>query len=194
MKKFIKENFVLVVGLTLPLFLIVFFFLATVVPKAMSTPPQYEMIFTTVGYQYQASPDFSLDFTVKDKRIMVKAKKLDEKNRQYNLKRLMTYNPATEVMREISVDVDKLGEVASNAAIVLDETKDILIDPSSISPDGYKLERMQGGRGFMMGMFGGGYKNGNYRLKKGGIAFKVIDNESNSSYNQNKLLGWVVKK
>ena len=46
MKKFVKENLVLVVGLTLPLMLVLLFFVATLIPKAMGTPPQYEMLFT----------------------------------------------------------------------------------------------------------------------------------------------------
>jgi len=36
MKNWIKENLVLVVGLTLPLLLIVLFFVATVIPKAFA--------------------------------------------------------------------------------------------------------------------------------------------------------------
>ena len=41
LKNFIKENFVLVVGLALPVLLVVLFFVASVLPKSMAVPPQY---------------------------------------------------------------------------------------------------------------------------------------------------------
>ena len=75
MKNWIKENLVLAIGLTLPLLLIVLFFVASVLPKSMGKPPQYEMLFSTMKYEYQKSPDYVLDFKVKDKKIMVSAKK-----------------------------------------------------------------------------------------------------------------------
>jgi hypothetical protein len=79
MKNFIKENLVLVIGLTLPLLIILLFFVATVIPKSMGTPSQYEMLFTTMKYDYQNKPDYLLDFSVKDKHFMVKVKKNDGK-------------------------------------------------------------------------------------------------------------------
>jgi hypothetical protein len=84
MKNWIKENLVLVVGLTLPLLLIVLFFVATVIPKAFGTPPQYEMLFTSMRYDYQKQPEYALDFSVKNRQLMVTAKKGDEKNPVYN--------------------------------------------------------------------------------------------------------------
>lgn len=47
MKKFIKENFVLVLGLTLPLLLVLLFFVVIVLPKLFVMPPQHEMAYTT---------------------------------------------------------------------------------------------------------------------------------------------------
>lgn len=64
-KNFVKENLVLLIGLILPLLLIVLFFVATVIPKSMATPPQYEMLFTVVKYDYQNASDFLLNYSVK---------------------------------------------------------------------------------------------------------------------------------
>ena len=62
MKNFIKENLVLVIGLALPVLLVVLFFVATVIPKAYNTPPQYEVLFSVVNYNYQNRPDFDMSF------------------------------------------------------------------------------------------------------------------------------------
>lgn len=193
MKNFIKENLVLAIGLTLPLLLIVLFFVATVIPKSMATPPQYEMLFTTVHYDYQNASDYQFDFSVKDQQLMVKAKKSDEKNRNYNTKKLMAYDGKTETVREINFDTAKAG--AANGVVVLDETKTMRVDTASTSPDGYVLEGPNyGGGGLVGGMFGGGYRNSAYRLKKGSVAYKVPNAQQNYYYNQMQFVGWVVKK
>ncbi len=195
MKNFIKENLVLVVGLTLPILLILLFFVATVIPKSMGVPPQYEMLFTTVKYEYQNQPDYVLDFMVKNKQLMVKAKKNNEKDRNYNSKKLMAYDGKTETVREISLDVAKIGEAAINSEIVLEETKNMTIDTAAVSPDRYVLEGPNyGGSGLLGGLFGGGYRNSGYRLKKGSIGYKVPNAQQDYYYNQVQFVGWIAKK
>ncbi|MDP3679178.1 MAG: hypothetical protein Q8R23_08870 [Methylotenera sp.] len=195
MKNFIKQNLVLVTGLTLPLLLIVLFFMATVIPKAMGTPPQYEMLFTTTRYDYQNPPDYLLDFAVKNQQLTVKARKSENKDRNYNAKILMAYDGKTETVREISIDIAKTAEAAINGEVVLAETKNMTIDTSSLSPDGYTLDGPSyGGGGMMMGMFGGGYRNSGFRLKKGGAGYQIPNTQQNYYYNQVQFIGWVVKK
>lgn len=195
MKKFIKDNFVLVVGLALPILLIVFFFIATVIPKSMATPPQYEMIFTTVDYRHQNTADYSVDYLIKDKHIMVKAKWRDDKHRSYNSEKLMAYNGKTNTVREIEVDVDAIGLNATYNAIILDITKHLKINTKRMAPDGYHFEHTRYGSGGLLGgLFGGSRHNRDHRLKKGVVAYAIPDNEANYYYRQVKFLGWVVKK
>jgi len=195
MKNFIKENLVLVIGLTLPLLLIVLFFVATVIPKAMGTPPQYEMLFTAIRYDYQNNPDYSLEFAVKNQQLTVKAKKNDSKDRGYNVKRLMAYDGKTESVREIAIDITKTVGGAAGNEVVLDETKNMLIDSSSVSPDGYTLDGPNYGSGGLMGgLFGGGYRNSGFRLKKGSVGYKIPNTQQNYYYNQVQFIGWVIKK
>ena len=107
MKNWIKENLVLVIGLALPILLIVLFFVATVIPKMVSTPPKYEVLFSVQDYGYQNKPDYTIDFNVKNNQLMVKAKKTDGKDNYYNSKKLMAYDAKNEVMREISIDTSQ---------------------------------------------------------------------------------------
>jgi hypothetical protein len=194
MKNWIKENLVLAIGLTLPLLLIVLFFVASVLPKAMGTPPQYEMLYSTTKYEYQKSPDYMVDFKVKDKKIMVSSKKLDDKNNNGNSTKLMAYDGKTETVREIAIDNAKTGAAAVNGEILLDETKDLTIDTNPTSPDGYVLEGPNySGGGLVGGMFGGGYRNGGYRLKKGAVGYKLPNLQPDYYYNNIQFLGWIVK-
>jgi hypothetical protein len=49
-KSFFKENFVLVVGLALPVLLILGFMLASSLPQVLSDPPKYDLVFSTTDY------------------------------------------------------------------------------------------------------------------------------------------------
>ena len=192
MKNFIKENLVLVIGLALPVLLIVLFFVATVIPKAYNTPPQYEMLFSVVNYNYQNRPDFDMSFSVKNQQLMVKPKKIEGKDNYNNTKKLMAYDGKTETMREIAIDDSKLSD---GATMVLAETQSMTIDAATISPDGYVLEGPNyNGNGLVGGLFGGGYRNQGYRLKKGSIGYKISNQQGNYYYDQMQFIGWVVKK
>ena len=196
MKNFIKENLVLVVGLTLPLLLIVLFFVATVIPKAFGMPPQYEMLFTTTRYEYQDPTEYSLDFVVKDQKLIVKAHKNNNKDqRGYNSKLLMAYDGKTETVREINVDLAKAANAAGANEAVLEETGSWTIDSSRVSPDGYTLDgpNYRDG-GLVGGIFGGGYQNNGMRLKKGSVGYKIPDTQGIYYYNQMHFIGWVIKK
>jgi len=190
-KNWIKENLVLAVGLALPLLLILLFFLATVLPKSLGTPPQYEMLFTTVKYDYQNKPDVVLSFNVKNKALMVTTKKSDDKNNA-NFTKLMAYDAKTETLREIAIDTSNLTD---GVEVPVEEIKNAAIDTSGVSPDGYTLEGPNyGGSGLVGGLFGGGYRNSGYRLKKGSVGYKVPNQQPDYYYNQLQFVGWMIKK
>src|SRR4051812_3610471 len=108
-RNFIKENFVLLVGLTLPVLLVALFFLASVVPKSLTPPPQYEMLFTTIRYDYQDRRDYNVDFMVKDGVLKAHVTKITNSTPQYPVngpkKTLMAYDGKTQTVREIPYDI-----------------------------------------------------------------------------------------
>ena len=48
--KFIRENLVLVIGLTVPVLLMAGFMAVSALPDRLSDPPQYDLVFTTNEY------------------------------------------------------------------------------------------------------------------------------------------------
>ncbi len=194
MKNWMKENLVLVVGLTLPLLLIVLFFVATVIPKAFGTPPQYEMLFTSMRYDYQNQLEYSVDYAVKDQHLMLKAKKRDDKNPAYNSKALFVYDGKTESVREVTVDLAKTANSTSGEYVLLEETKTWVVDSGAISPDGYRLEGPHYNSGGLVGGLFGFNEYYTFRLKKGSIGYKVPNFQPNYYYSQPQFIGWVIKK
>jgi hypothetical protein len=194
MKNWIKENLVLVIGLALPVLLIVLFFVATVIPKMNSTPPQYEVLFSVPDYNYQSKPDYIIDFKVKNNQLMIKVKKADDKDNYYQNKKLMAYDAKTEVMREISIDNSKF---SNDTELLLEETKNMTLSADMLAPDGYRLENQHNNNnGLIGGLFGGGGRNSGYRLKKGNVGYKINAQQNSNYYYYDQLhfIGWVIKK
>lgn len=195
MKSFIKENLVLVVGLTFPLLLILIFFVSAVIPKLMSPPPQYEVLFTTRSYGYQDSVDYIVDFAVKNQKLVVKVKKREAKDISYDSNRLMVYDAKTDTVREIAIDAPQALAAAVDGVAVPYETKNMVVDAAVVSPDGYILDSPSyGGGGLMGGLFGGGNRDSGFRLKKGNIGYKIPHTQQHYYYNQVQFIGWVIKK
>jgi hypothetical protein len=66
-KSFFKENFVLMVGLALPVLLIVGFMLASNLPQVLSDPPRYDLVFSPTDYPPNATNiPVSVRLVVKD--------------------------------------------------------------------------------------------------------------------------------
>jgi hypothetical protein len=94
--------------------------------------------------------------------------------------------------REITIDASKF---VDGAEVIVEETKNFSIDTAVISPDGYVLEGPQyNNNGLVGGLFGGGNRNSGYRLKKGGVGYKVPNQQPDYYYDQAKFIGWVVSK
>lgn len=202
MKKFIKENLVLLIGLTLPVLLVVLFFLATVLPKSLSAPPQYEMLFAIDHYDYAACGEcedwkrnLKVDFVVRDGVLKVRVTRNDSKNLNYHTRRLMVYDGKTESVREIALDMAKFADSADGAELVLDETRNMLIDVSSKSPDGFELEGAPyGGGGLVGALFGGGYRSHGHRIRKDSVGYKLPSIQNDYYYNNLRFIGWVVSR
>ncbi|MDP2152490.1 MAG: hypothetical protein Q8J66_02385 [Methylotenera sp.] len=195
MKNFVKENLVLVVGLTFPILLILIFFASNVIPKLMSPPPQYEMLFTTKQYDYQNKSGYLIDFLVKNQKLMVKVSKSEGKDINYDLTRLMAYDAKTDTVREITVDISKAAASAVDGVAVLQETENMMIDTAMVSQDGYSLDGPSyGGGGMVGGLFGAGYRDSGFRLRKGSIGYKIPNTQQHYYYNQVRFVGWVIKK
>lgn len=191
----VKKNIVLVIGLTLPIMLIMLFFVASVLPKSMATPPQYELLFSTSHYDGPNSSPYIVKFVVKEGMLRALVTKNDSnKNISYNTRKLMAYDGKTDSVREIALDIPKIGDVRDGAAITLDETSNMKVDTANKAPDGYVFEGPSyGSSGLMTEIFFGGHRGEGYRVKKGMIGYR-IPNISGNYYNDVQFIGWVVEK
>lgn len=193
---FIKQNFVLIVGISLPVLLVILFFVATVIPKSMMPPPQHELLFSTTRYDYQSPPPYNVDFVVRDGKL--KGRISANNNKQtinYNYKKLMAYDGKTGSVREIAYDLPPMEGVADGSEVDIAAAASLTIDTNSKAPDGYEFD---GGSyrsgGFITGeFFGGGYHN-SYRVRKGTVGYKIPMQDGYYYGYGLEFIGWVVGK
>jgi hypothetical protein len=187
LKNFIKENFVLVAGLALPVLLVVLFLLFSIVPRSMAAPPQYEVLFADRyhGPQNRNAP-YDAHFFVKEGILMARVWKTQD---TYSRTRLMAFDGKT--LREIPYDI---GNVPDRAEIALDGFKGMKLDDSAIAPDGYVFESgRHGSHGLVTEFFGAGYHDAAPRLTKGAVSYSVPGNE-NYYYGNIQFIGWIIQK
>lgn len=196
-RNFIRKNLVLLMGISLPVLLVILFFLTSVLPKSLTDPPQYELLFSVIRYDYQAATAPNFEFIVRDGVLKARAGKNDGSPNvaRYN-RRLLAYDGKTESIREIPYNLARISSLAENEEIALPETSKMTIEPSTRSPDGYSFEGPAYGGGGLMGeIFFGGYRNQGYRIVKGRTAYKIPSTFGETYYAGNlQFIGWVAKK
>src|SRR3989344_9605030 len=101
-KNFIKNNFVLIVGLALPVLLMFGFMIASNLPDVITDPPKYDLIFT-VPDSSSNNPPIALKLTVnKDGILMAQYTRSRKENYSYNpWKKLYIYEAKTQKVREL---------------------------------------------------------------------------------------------
>lgn len=198
-KKFIKDNFVLIIGLTLPVLLMVGFMLAASLPTIISEPPKYDLIFSTPDNNSHNLP-VSLKLTV-DQNGALNAQIAPVHRGRYgygNWKKLYLYEASTQKVRELPLpyptNMDKITEVTEHP---IEAASGMRLDASPESPDGYSLSYRGYSRSGLIGeLFVGSRYNSEPRLRKGSSSVQLIkgDGSSDFYYGSIELHGWVIER
>ncbi|MCB1556187.1 MAG: hypothetical protein KDJ15_02635 [Alphaproteobacteria bacterium] len=189
MKAFLKENAVLIAGISLPVLLTLIFFFATQVEWTPVPPPKYQLVFAT---DYQNRTNNPYQIVVQDSQVRFRYFP-PTKERDYghwNKPRLYVYRPKTDTSQEIVIP--SIDDPDKQIDVVLPELATAKISPLKESPDGYSFEYEYGGnRNLMTEIFGGGHRSrSNYVLRKG--SYKVVIPKA-PRYNS-EFIGWILEE
>lgn len=195
-KDFIKQNFVLVMGLALPVLLMAFFMISVMIPASISDPPKYDMVFSSQDYGINnGQTAVSLNLVVKDGVLKAQYVKNPAPG-YYGWKKLYIYEAKTQKVRELTlglpVDIEKIEGMREET---VDSTKDLKLDTTLEAPDGYQLSHDGYSRsGIFNDVFWGGGYNSEVRLRnKNGSSVKLLgsDNRTYFYYGNVQFIGWV---
>jgi len=198
MKSFLRDNPTIAFGLGLPLLLVVAFLLISGIPALLVEPPQYDVLYATEYYNYPNGVQVS----IVDRKIQVV---YQGSSAGYQKPRLWRYSPKTGAVKEIAIMLPPglappgQSPVTPEAAakitpIEVPDLAGLMIDSSSIAPDGYEFSA--GPNGYSGDVFTGLFYSSRYRneavLTKKGRSIR-LPYAANMYYGNNThFIGWVV--
>lgn len=190
---FFKENIALVAGVALPVLLVLFFVIASVVPRYFVDPPKYDLVFSVREWREDS---VSVSFEVVRGKLRAKLVKTDAGEGSHSSERLFVFDHETMSTKEITLEIpDDLEFAPDNTArIPVEGLVNATIDTNNIAPDGYSFENEHYyHNGLMSEFFIGG--SGRYRylpaISKNGATHK-IPRTDNLYYHDFDFLGWIV--
>jgi hypothetical protein len=194
--KFVKDNLVLVIGLTLPILLMAVFLALSVLPD-LADPPKYDLVFSSQDYPSTPIP-ISLRLVVKDGVLVAQYTRPAGQQQAFGggWKKLFIYEASSRRVRQLTfgfpsdmhaIEGTREEPVASAAGLRLDTTLQ--------SPDGYELSFGDGrGGGLMLEIFGGSRRY-EPRLRKGGRSVPITAAPGDPfAYGGVEFVGWVTAR
>ena len=186
MKTFIKENFALVIGISLPILLIIFFFIASRAPQELVPDPQYNVIFASNYNTNWTGKPWIID--VKQGKLRIRHK--EKESRSYNKPQIYVFNHQTLQANLVDIDFENIVDgVVSDPE--LDKLNKHKLNTNAQSPDGYRLEYHYGhsGRGLIGELFAYRSRHRNrYALIK---ESRVIPLKAQHNIYQAHFIAWI---
>jgi len=200
MKSFLRENPTIAFGLGLPILLVITFLLVSGIPSLLVAQPQYDVIYATEYYDDQDG----LLINVINQKVQV----IHQDNARNNRKpRLLRYFSKTGDVQEIPIILpagltlngpkpkSPEKDISKRTLIKISDLESLVIDSSSIAPDGYEFI-LGRGRYSNNNIFGSLFYSSRNRhqgvLAKNGRSIR-LPNPSERYYGRNThFIGWVV--
>ena len=190
MLKRLRENPMIAASVLLPLIIVVFFLLATAIPRWLVEPPAYSFLFTVPDHTY-STPQIDVRYDVVDGRLRVRVFKTGVTYR--NSPKLYLFDHEQRVTRAISVDLPvNKDSFEDGDELAVSELTSQRVLTARTAPDGYEV-------------FGPGYRNDNlvtalfggsrhrdFTIAKSGAVFEIPHPGSNRYYYNVTFLGWLV--
>ena len=193
-KNFIKENFVLCLGLALPIVLVILFLLSSSLPRHFATPPAYKLILADYNYSYHRGDDgYSVKLLVENGTLKMRLTPVKDGYGREN-PHLLIYDGQRDSIQKIDIALPDAGVHTKPVTLPVQEAADFKIDTTNKAPDGYAfLHSRGGGGGIVTGVFGGGYRHQRMYVKKGMASFKLPQIDGYYGYyGDDTFIGWIV--
>ena len=189
LKAFLKENIVLIAGISLPVLLALAFILATQIQRMGVEPPKSKVVFAT-DYFKNASPRYyPYKFIVEDNTIKLSYEPPEKYDETILKPQLFVYDPQSGTSEEV-----KLPEISDKKQPAVININDILEEGQTLATgntlNGFTFEqKSQNSGNLMTELFGGGYRSyTSTYLQKGAYRVKIPE----ADYYNTELIAWIV--
>lgn len=192
MKDFLKENSILIIGISLPLLIAILFYASIQISTMSTDSPAHSIIFTSGSYSYSPYKIIVENRQVKMKFTPPEGDKY--KNRRILPKppELYVFDPKTGKSRRVNIPEIEENNWSKEIILPIEELQNFKISPEHESPDGYNFKRAdRGDFNLMTEMFGGGYRSRqSYYLEKN--SRKIFVPEANRYHTE--FVGWIIEE
>ncbi len=192
-KNFFKDNFVMIVGLALPVVLMVGFMLASSLPPS-GDPPKYDVIFSSPDYSSSGKP-VTVTLVVKDGTLKAQYTKVPNPQTYPNNQwvKLYQFDAKTQTVRALGFGLpDEVDSITGTREDTVDATKNLKLDTSLKAPDGFELTNEYYRHGGLMGdLFGGWNSSSEMRLRNGSKTVRLTGDGAPFYYGSATFIGWV---
>lgn len=188
-----RNHLSLIVGVSLPVLLVLLFWLAMAVPRLTVEDPRFDLVLSSLYNQDGPRIGGNLDFQVNNGELVARFTRNPysppENQSAFSIPapRLYYFSTAQGSLRELDYELpDNLEDGALVPLRVLDGRR--LID-ASVAPDGYRFDNSyRGSRGFLF--FFDGYRY-NARIEKDGRAIRIPSIDPDTYVGNYDFVAWV---
>ena len=190
-KKFARQNAALVAGISLPIVVVIFFLLATSIPRWLVDPPQYDFLFVRNHAYPTARSQLRHEIDVDENHHLRVRAFLKSKNQYVPSVGLFLFEHQTRDVREISLPIAEIEEADETGVVVeVAALKDWFIDTHRIAPDGYEVIDPGSNRYGLLGLFSGRSRR-SLSYGKSGAVFPLPPSLDRGAYGP-RFLGWII--
>jgi hypothetical protein len=200
-KSFVRDNLVLIVGLTLPILMMAGFLTASSWSRRLTDPPKHDLVFAIPDYSMRPAAPVSVRLTVDGDLLKAQFTALPGQpgaSASREWKKLFIYDAASRTARELPFDVPADAAAIHGTRVdVVDSTKTLRLSPARTSPDGYELVYPDGsgGGGLFTELFYARRSRYAPRLKKGGSSVPLTLSDVQAYQGQPaEFVGWVTAR
>ncbi|HRK98050.1 MAG TPA: hypothetical protein PLE43_06195 [Alphaproteobacteria bacterium] len=188
---FIKENRVLVAGITLPLLLVGLLAYAKTLPGKNVPDPQYKLVYTSQTWNGQGKIYFDID---NNGILTTEFKKADNpsQNNQQVKASIYIYSPKTSTTDTIEIKVSDEDAKLEKTTLSVPEMNGVKFSSKTISPDGYVFEPYHyKNHTLITDIFISSSRNYGPNLNKDGRYISLP--QANPYYGNIEFLGWIIE-
>jgi hypothetical protein len=193
MKKLNNEKLILILGVSVPIFVILFFLIATKLPQIITDPPKYSFLFTVDDYYNRSNENVRI--YVSEEKLVAKYQTLQNAHAYFIRTRLYLFDAEKQDVREIPITPPSTPKDESEKwyPFQIPELANLRINTLATSPDGYKLETDYNySGGLVQEIFWGSPRKRSLTLSKNGSSVRILKTDNNYSQYNIKFLGWII--
>jgi hypothetical protein len=191
-RRFLRDNAFLFAAIALPLLVVGFFALATVLPRWLVPPPAHDLLIRASGPYDQGRPRVTVEFKVRDGRVEAVVRPAPAMTYPQPPE-LFLFDHETLNVRKLPLDLPELHENDPPATLVVDALAGRRVVADTRAPDGYVVEtRTRSGTGIVGELFGmNRYDSGLAVANRGRVVRVPMPNPYDSYYSATAV-GWVL--